>query len=377
MKKNVFFIGFFAAVVGAATALAVVKVEHGNSADTALRFDLPAVSSRAAVAGAVDFTEAAEKSVHAVVHVKTSYEQVQQYFSPLDFIYGFREYQQPQPVQGAGSGVILTTDGYIVTNNHVIDRAEKITVTLNDRRTFSAKLVGTDPGTDIAVLKIEAQELPFISMGNSDELRLGEWVLAVGNPLNLTSTVTAGIVSAKARNINILSENFKIESFIQTDAAVNPGNSGGALVNTRGELVGINTAIASNTGTYMGYSFAVPSAIVDKVVKDIVEFGTVQRAVLGVALQEINSEVAQHFSLKEVKGVLVQAVFEGSAAEAAKLRSGDVILKLNEVEVNTVAQLQEQLGKFRPADQISLTVNRGNKISNINVILRNRAGLKP
>ena len=368
MKKNVFFTGLLSAVVGAFTAFAVVKAEQGNG-ESAVHFAQPTVQGRAA-AGAVDFTEAAEKTVNAVVHVKTSYAQVQQYVSPFDFFFGFRGYQQPQPVQGAGSGVILSTDGYIVTNNHVIDRAEKINVTLNDKRTFPAKLVGADPGTDIAVLKIEAQDLPFISMGNSDALRLGEWVLAVGNPFNLTSTVTAGIVSAKARSINILSENFKIESFIQTDAAVNPGNSGGALVNTRGELVGINTAIASQTGGYMGYSFAVPSTIVSKVSTDIIEFGVVQRAVLGVALQELTSETAQQLGLKEVKGVLVQGVFEGSAAEAAKLRRGDVIFKVNDVEVNTVAQLQEQLGKFRPNDQVSLTVNRSNKISYFNVILR-------
>jgi len=371
--KKVFFIGLLSAVVGAFTALAVVKAEQSRGTEPTVHSAQSAVQGRA-VAGTVDFTEAAEKTVNAVTHVKTSYTQVQQYVTPFDYFFGFRGYQQPQPVQGAGSGVIISTDGYIVTNNHVIDRAERINVTLNDKRTFPAKLVGTDPGTDIAVLKIEAQDLPYIPMGNSEELRLGEWVLAVGNPLNLTSTVTAGIVSAKARNINILSENFKIESFIQTDAAVNPGNSGGALVNTRGELVGINTAIASQTGGYMGYSFAVPSTIVSKVATDIIEFGVVQRAVLGVALQELTSEMAQQLGLKEVKGVLVQAVFEGSAAESAKLRQGDVILTVNDVEVNTVAQLQEQLGKFRPNDQVSLTVNRGNKVSYFNVILRNRAG---
>jgi Do/DeqQ family serine protease len=376
MKRNVFFTGLLSAAVGAAAALMVARVNVGSEQGGAPVFSYPSLltSQNSTVAGAIDFTEAAEKTVHAVVHVKTSYAQMQQQLSPFEYFFGFR-YQQPQqPVQGAGSGVILSSDGYIVTNNHVIDRAEKIDVTLNDKRTFAAKLIGADPSTDVAVLKIEAKELPYIAMGNSDALRLGEWVLAVGNPLNLTSTVTAGIVSAKARNINILSDNFKIESFIQTDAAVNPGNSGGALVNTRGELVGINTAIASPTGSYSGYSFAVPSSIVNKVATDIIEFGVVQRAVLGVALDELTSETAARYSISEVKGVLVQGVREGSAAEAAKLQKGDVVLKVNDAEVNTVAQLQEQISKFRPNDQVSLTVNRNNKITYVNVILRNRAG---
>ncbi len=376
MKKNVIFIGLFSAAIGAAAALLVGKatsIGGGSEQHAPATFTSLLTSSNNTVAGAIDFTEAAEKTVNAVVHVKTSYAQMQS-MSPFDYFFGFRGYQQPQPVQGAGSGVILSEDGYIVTNNHVIDKAEKINVTLNDRRTFAAKLVGTDPSTDIAVLKIDTKDLPFIAMGNSDALRLGEWVLAVGNPLNLTSTVTAGIVSAKARNINILSDNFKIESFIQTDAAVNPGNSGGALVNTRGELVGINTAIASQTGSYSGYSFAVPSTIVNKVVTDIIEFGVVQRAVLGVTLQELDSEVAQQLGINQVKGVLVQGVLEGGAAQLAKMQKGDVVLKVNDAEVNTVAQLQEQISKFRPNDQISLTVNRNNKTIYINVVLRNRAG---
>ncbi len=377
MKRNVFFIALLSAGVGAAAALFVGKVNNdGKSGDMpSFNYSSLLTAQNSTVAGAVDFTEAAERTVNSVVHVKTSYAQMQQQVSPFDYFFGFRGYQQqPRAVQGAGSGVILSSDGYIVTNNHVIDKAEKITVTLNDKRTFTAKLVGTDPSTDIAVLKIDTKDLPFVVMGNSDALRLGEWVLAVGNPLNLTSTVTAGIVSAKARNINILSDNFKIESFIQTDAAVNPGNSGGALVNTRGELVGINTAIASQTGSYEGYSFAVPSTIVNKVVTDIIEFGVVQRAVLGVSLLELNSETAEEYGVKETKGVLVQGVFEGSAAEAAKMQKGDVVLKVNDADVNTVSQLQEQISKFRPNDQVSLTVNRSNKTIHVNVILRNRAG---
>ncbi|MGL4909533.1 MAG: Do family serine endopeptidase [Bacteroidales bacterium] len=390
MKKNLFFTSLIAGIVAAATTTFLVLFFGANIPSFEGSKKAKAIPSLLTAqmpngTGTTDFTMAAEKTVNAVVHVKTSYARSGGYDnseSLLDFFFGFRGHQpQPQPQQGAGSGVILSSDGYIVTNNHVIDKAAKITVTLNDKRTLEAKLIGADPSTDIAVLKIEAKDLPFITMGNSEALRLGEWVLAVGNPMNLTSTVTAGIVSAKARNINILSDNFRIESFIQTDAAVNPGNSGGALVNTQGELIGINTAIASQTGAYMGYSFAVPSSIVGKVTTDIIEFGIVQRAVLGVTLQELTSELAHNYGLKEVKGVFVQGILSGSAAEDAKLQQGDIILKVNDIEVDNVAQLQEQISKFRPNDQISLAVNRNNKTVYVNVVLRNRAGntslLKP
>lgn len=382
MKKHILISGLVAATMGAAAAFVVLHTQKtaNNSGQSAATYAMPSFlssPSAAAAAGGVDFTVAAEKTVNAVVNVTTGYTRIVQRSSDSfhDFFYGFRHYfYEPQPAQGMGSGVILSSDGYIVTNNHVIARAEQIHVTLNDKRTFTAKLVGTDPSTDIAVIKIEGKDLPFVAMGNSDELRVGEWVLAVGNPLNLTSTVTAGIVSAKARNINILSDKFKIESFIQTDAAVNPGNSGGALVNTRGELVGINTAIASPTGTFAGYSFAVPSSIVNKVATDIIEFGVVQRAVLGVNLQELTSETAAEYGIKEIQGVLIANVIEGGAAEQAGVRKGDVVVKVNDIAVNTGAQLQEQISKFRPNDQISLTVNRDNKTKYINVILRNRAG---
>jgi Do/DeqQ family serine protease len=380
MKRHILISGLASAAIGATVALVASYTQKpaNDGEQSAATYAIPSVlsSQSSAAAGGIDFTVAAEKTVNAVVNVTTSYTRNVQR-SPdafLDFFYGFRHYQQPQPVQGIGSGVILSTDGYIVTNNHVIERAEQIHVTLNDKRTFTAKLVGADPGTDIAVIKIEGKDLPFVAMGNSDDLRVGEWVLAVGNPLNLTSTVTAGIVSAKARNINILSDNFKIESFIQTDAAVNPGNSGGALVNTRGELVGINTAIASSTGSFAGYSFAVPSSIVSKVAADIIEFGIVQRAVLGVRLQELTSETAAEYGIKEIQGVLIADVIEGGAAEQAGVKKGDVVLKVNDIAVNTSAQLQEQISKFRPNDQISLTVSRDNKTKYINVILRNRAG---
>lgn len=383
MKKHIFTSTLVAATVGAAAALAVLRLSRpeSNSGHAPAAYAIPSVlsSQSAAAAGGVDFTVAAEKTVNAVVNVTTSYTRSVQRApeSIYDFFFGFRHYYyepQPQPVQGMGSGVILSTDGYIVTNHHVIERAEQINVTLNDKRTFTAKLVGADPGTDIAVIKVEGKNLPFVVMGNSDELRVGEWVLAVGNPFNLTSTVTAGIVSAKARSISILSDKFKIESFIQTDAAVNPGNSGGALVNTRGELVGINTAIASPTGSFAGYSFAVPSSIVSKVVADIIEFGVVQRAVLGVSLQELTSETAAAYGIKEIQGVLVADVAAGGAAEQAGVKKGDVVLKVNDVPVNTGSQLQEQISKFRPNDQVSLTVSRDNKTKYINVILRNRAG---
>lgn len=380
MKKQIFISVLVAATAGVAASLVTlhIKKSANDSRQSAATYVIPShFSSQSAAAGGVDFTVAAEKTVNAVVHVITSYTRTVQR-SPesfLDFFYGFRpNYQEPQRAQGMGSGVILSTDGYIVTNNHVVDRAEQIHVTLNDKRTFTAKLVGADPSTDIAVLKIDGKDLPFVTMGNSDELRVGEWVLAVGNPFNLTSTVTAGIVSAKARNINILSDNFKIESFIQTDAAVNPGNSGGALVNTRGELVGINTSIASPTGSFAGYSFAVPSSIVNKVAADIIEFGVVQRAVLGVTLQELTSETAAEYGVKEIQGVLVAGVIEGGAAEQAGVKKGDVVLKVNDIAVNTGSQLQEQISKFRPNDQISLAINRDNKQKYINVILRNRAG---
>lgn len=325
-----------------------------------------------------DFTWAAEHTVDAVVHVTTQYTQMNDYSfgNPLfDFFFGPREYVPRQKVQSSGSGVILTHDGFIVTNNHVIENADEITVVLNDKRKFTAKLVGSDPSTDIALLKIDATDLPFLTFGNSDNIKVGEWVLAIGNPFNLTSTVTAGIVSAKARNINILSgSEFAIESFIQTDAAVNPGNSGGALINLKGELIGINTAIASKTGSFTGYAFAVPSNIVKKVVTDIIEFGEVQRAILGVRIQELTAELAKEKGVKEIKGVYVFDVEKGGAADAAGIKPGDVILSVNGVEVNSTAQLQEQISRYRPNQQVDVVVNRDNSKKRFNVILRNLKG---
>jgi len=326
-----------------------------------------------------NFTLAAELSVHAVVHVKTKVPVKQMSFSNdpfYEYFFGRPQIEQKEaPLQEAsGSGIIISKDGYIVTNNHMVDQSTDIEVTLNDKRTFKAKLVGTDPNTDIALLKIDADALPIIAFGNSDSLKVGEWVLAVGNPFNLTSTVTAGIVSAKARNINILNGDMKIESFIQTDAAVNPGNSGGALVNTRGELVGINTAIASQTGSYAGYSFAVPVNMVSKVVTDIRKFGVVQRAVLGVQISDINDQLAKDKSLKTMGGAYVGRVGEQSAAKKAGVKEGDIINNVNGVPVKSVAELQEQIGRYRPGDKITISVVRNNSVSKLNVELENRQG---
>jgi len=334
---------------------------------------------------AVDFTYAAERTVHAVVHVKvTSMQRESSGNSFYDFFFGFRD-SRPEPVAGFGSGVIISGDGYIVTNNHVIESADDISVTLNDKRTYKAKVIGRDPDTDIAIIKIDEKDLPFIIYGNSNELKVGEWVLAVGNPYNLTSTVTAGIVSAKARNLSLMNggggrgygqggNNYGIESFIQTDAAVNPGNSGGALVNTRGELIGINTAIASPTGSYIGNSFAIPVTIVKKVAGDLIEYGKVQRALLGVSISDINSEVASKNGLDKIIGVMVNGISEGGAAQSAGMKAGDVILSVNGVDVNSTSELQEQVSRYRPNDKVDLVINRENKRKQISVTLRNMDG---
>jgi len=327
--------------------------------------------------GAPDLTFAAENSVKAVVHIQTQFKQ-QTYSSgnPLfDFFYGNPFQQEPQMQQASGSGVIISDDGYIVTNNHVIEKSDQIKIILNDNREFEAKLIGTDPSTDIALLKIDATNLPYLLWGNSDVLKLGEWVLAVGNPFNLTSTVTAGIVSAKGRGIGIIEQKkLPIESFIQTDAAVNPGNSGGALVNTRGELVGINTAIASQTGAYTGYSFAVPVSIVQKVVADFKQYGQVQRAKLGVSIQTVNAELAKELNLDNVNGVYIAGVEKDGAANDAGIEQGDVIKAINDVTVNTSSELQEQIGKHRPGDVVKVLVIRKNKEKLLNVTLRNTNG---
>lgn len=324
-----------------------------------------------------DLTFAAENSVHAVVHITVT--QKGQYYNSnniFDWFFGDEGNRSQQiPIrQGVGSGVIISSDGLIVTNNHVVDEADEITVVLNDKREFKAKLIGTDPSTDIALIKIGATDLSVLKFSNSDNLKLGEWVLAVGNPFNLTSTVTAGIVSAKGRDIGINPDQMRIESFIQTDAAVNPGNSGGALVNIRGELVGINTAIASQTGSYSGYSFAIPANIVQKVVADLTKFGEVQRALLNVNIGDVNAEVAKKYNLDKIEGVFVGAVNPGGAAELAGIKDNDVIISVDGVNVNSTAELQEHISKYRPGDKITVVVKRDNKRKPCNVTLRNKHG---
>ena len=326
-----------------------------------------------------DFTAAANTSIHAVVHVKTEYARknsmYDNFFNFHDF-FGDSPFGQQGPLQGAGSGVIISPDGYIVTNNHVVQDASKIEIVLNDKRSYEGTVVGTDPSTDLAVVKIKETNLPFLNYGNSDDLQIGEWVLAVGNPFNLTSTVTAGIVSAKARNINILGtpDGTSIESFIQTDAAVNRGNSGGALVNTRGELVGINAAIASGNGFYAGYSFAIPVNIVKKVVADLIDYREVQRAFLGVSIREIDSKLAEEQGIKELRGVFVQEVNDGSAAKEAGIVLGDVITSVNKMTVNSTSELLEQVSRYRPGEKIVVGISRKGADKNVNVTLLNRAG---
>lgn len=319
-----------------------------------------------------DFTDAAEKSVYAVVNIRTTSEQINNLnYDPFaDWFFGNQKRQQSFVQQGSGSGVIINQDGYIVTNNHVISGADKIEVTLNDKRTYIAKVIGTDASTDIALIKIDEKNLPFLVYGNSDVVRIGEWALAVGNPFNLNSTVTAGIISAKGRN-NIIDINKRpIESFIQTDAAVNPGNSGGALVNTNGELIGINTAIASNNGAYQGYSFAIPVNIVKKIVSDMVEFGAVQRAYIGVSIQDIDSKFASEKNINQLKGIYVNGISEGGSAKDADIKVGDVIIKIQDVNVESVSELQEQVNRYRPGDKVKVILIRNKQELEKTMILR-------
>lgn len=332
----------------------------------------------------VDYVTAAELTVNGVVHVKTegTVEYNQRSFDPLrQFFYGNGSYNQKyiQPVKGAGSGVIVSDNGYIVTNNHVVDNADKIKVTLNNKKTYEAELIGTDPTTDLAVLKIEEEELPSINYGNSDDIRIGEWVLAVGNPFNLTSTVTAGIVSAKGRDIGILGNDpftglSSIESFIQTDAAVNPGNSGGALVNTKGELVGINAAIKSNTGSFAGYSFAIPANIVKKVVSDLKEFGTVQRAFIGINIRDIDDELAEKMDISDLNGVYVSGLATKGSAKEAGIKEGDIVVEVEGVKVSTTTELRAKVGEYRPGDEITVSVLRNGVLLDKEVLLKNLEG---
>ena len=323
----------------------------------------------------IDFTYAAEQTVHAVVHVHTKSMVGSEAENPImEWFYGDRYSSKPREVSGYGSGVIISADGYIITNNHVIKNAEYVEVTLNNKRTLDAEIIGRDPGSDIALLKVKADNLPFIKYGDSDQLRLGEWVLAVGNPFNLTSTVTAGIVSAKGRSLQLNEGDYRIESFIQTDAALNMGNSGGALVNSRGLLVGITSAILSPSGAYSGNSFAIPVTIAKKVVDDLREFGQVQRALIGVNIIDVDSEEAKKQNLNEVKGILITRIIEGGSASGAGMKENDIITKFDGQNVNTVAELQEQVGRHRPGDKVNVTYLRSGKESTVAVVLKNASG---
>jgi Do/DeqQ family serine protease len=331
----------------------------------------------------LDFTVAAEKVMPAVVHIRSTYSGYErpqaEIPEPFRDFFGPQMPQNQSPAEAAGSGVIINSDGYIVTNNHVVQDAEEVEVALYDNRTYKAKVIGTDPDTDIAVIKIDEKDLPFLSFVNSDQSKVGEWVLAVGNPFNLNSTVTAGIISAKGRSINILSRNTDqgstaIESFIQTDAAINPGNSGGALVNLDGGLLGINTAIASPTGSYSGYGFAVPSNIVSKIVGDLIEFGVVQRGWLGVSITSVNSHLADEKDLTVKEGALISAFAAESSAKQAGLKEGDVVVKIDKAPIRSNTALIEYIGTHRPGDQVNITVNRHGKEMTFPVVLKTREG---
>ncbi|WP_035727340.1 Do family serine endopeptidase [Eisenibacter elegans] len=346
--------------------------------------DTKLVNSKGGATMGEDFREAAAQTTRSVVHIKATQvrtaRQQQRDWNPFEEFFGedfFRFRQGPgnnRPSQSSGSGVIVSKDGYIVTNNHVVADAAEIEVVLNNKQSYTARVVGTDPSTDLAVIKIEAADLPAILMGNSDVVEVGEWVLAVGNPFNLESTVTAGIVSAKGRNLNLLRDQAPIESFIQTDAAVNPGNSGGALVNTRGELIGINTAIATPTGTFAGYSFAVPVNLVKKVLKDLIEFGEVQRAYLGVYIREVDAALTREKNIDINQGVYVDSLVTNGSAAAAGIRKGDVITAVGDKEVRTVPELMEAVARYRPGEKTNIKVRRNKQEQTISVTFKNRSG---
>lgn len=389
MNKNLKFLGL--GLVGGMLPLGFSMLLHTSPYQTLSdqvidgnrNYPTHQVNMSAMPAGGMDFVDASQSSINSVVHVTTKVVRTAVQRDPFyEFFYGpgsgNREYKQYG--SGSGSGVIVSSEGYIVTNNHVIEGASEIEVILNDNSKYTATVIGADPSTDLAVLKIQAKNLSPIALGNSDDLKIGEWVLAVGNPFNLTSTVTAGIVSAKARNINILAErasqdNVPIESFIQTDAAVNPGNSGGALVNTKGELVGINTAIASQTGSYSGYSFAIPVNLMQKVMRDLIDFGLVQRGFLGIQIADISQELKEKYELPSIRGVFVSKVIEDGGADKAGLKDGDVILKIGSKEINSVAALQEEVGKRRPGDKVPVTIrNKKGEEMVKEILLRNSNG---
>ena len=369
MKKG-FLTVLLSILAGGLTAYGVVKANENNLIPARVSGEGGSVEYRTvnlADSDYPDFTYAAESAVQAVVYVEVTVQQTTRSrgIDPFEYFFGFGDgygFGQPQSREqkGSGSGVIIRPDGYIVTNNHVVSGATKISVTLNDNQQYDATVVGTDPATDVAIIKVDAENLPTIPLGDSDQLRLGEWVLAIGSPLGaqLRSTITAGIVSAKGRSMPDGSGEFKIESFIQTDAAVNPGNSGGALVNKKGELVGINTAIVSQTGSYTGYSFAVPVNIVKRVAGDLIDFGSVKRAVLGITMQPIDKKIQEELKLNSMNGVYIYEVSKGSAAEEAGLRKGDVIIAIDGQKITDGASVQEKVNNYHPGEQALVTFVR-------------------
>lgn len=373
MKKS-FITILLSVVFSGLTAYAIVRTtenEHSQEPVTYTSDGLPVKTVNLSLSDYPDFTYAAESAVNAVVYVEVTArpQQSQQQIDPFfRFFFGDEGYQQRER-KGSGSGVIIRPDGYIVTNNHVVQDAVSVNVTLNNNKVYPATVIGTDPATDVALLKIEASGLPTVTFADSDKLRLGEWVLAIGSPLGaeLRSTITAGIVSAKGRSMPNYDGKFKIESFIQTDAAVNPGNSGGALVNKAGELVGINTAIVSTTGSYSGYSFAVPSNIVSKVVSDLIDFGSVKRVMLGITGGNVNEEIAKKLKLSETEGVYISEVAKGGSAEKAGLKSEDVIIELGGTKIVSMADLQAKVNSFHPGDKAVIKVIRDGKVQEFNV----------
>lgn len=379
MKKSILTV-LLSVLVSGLTAYAIVK---NTNDDTIASAAVPGAQYRTVNLEQTDypdFTYAAESAVDAVVYVavtiKSQTQQQPQMFDPFEFFFGYgggQQYQQqPREQRGSGSGVIIREDGYIVTNNHVVDGATEVKVTLNNNKTYDATVIGTDEATDVALIKIDAEGLPTVKFADSDNLRLGEWVLAIGSPYGLTSTITAGIVSAKGRSMAQSGE-FKIESFIQTDAAVNPGNSGGALVNKAGELVGINTMIYSQTGSYSGYSFAVPSNIVKKIVEDLIDFGSVKRAKLGVTMQAVTEEIQKEMKLSSLDGVYIVEVSAGSSADKAGIKKGDVITAIDGAKVTSMSFVQEKVNGYRPGDKAVITLVRNGSEKQVEVMFQESA----
>lgn len=382
----IFLTFLFASVIGGWVAYELFKTNLPNTGsvqiireDSGPRYTYDTFPSKSVhIPEGLDFVFAAERVTPTVVHIRTFQDDmyrrnggVKNFF---DRWMGREGEEGFRPPTGSGSGVIISSDGFIVTNYHVVESADDIEVILDDKREYPAKVIGTDPTTDLALIKIETDNLPHVQYGNSDDVRIGEWVLAVGNPFDLTSTVTAGIVSAKGRNINILRNQLAIESFIQTDAAVNPGNSGGALVNLKGELIGVNTAIATRTGSFAGYSFAVPVSLVQKVTQDLLEYGEVQRALLGVIIRDVDASLAETKGINKIQGVYIEEVSENSAAIDAGMQKGDIITAIEGSEVNSPAELQEQVAKYHPGDEITVDYSRDNSTYSVEVKLKNTSG---